>query len=678
MASAVTFLKFFGNRIFVSFATNSAQIRWASIYMILANLPTVSAGCLGLNDLSQAAGAILSQIGGQTLLLSTGSTLGGSQSFATDHYMAFGLLSVGVAGINGIHASSTILSNERECQIGMSDDEREDREGNSGRYASLIARLLRLFSTAIISIVVGIFTYPMVSLGWTVVLLLTIALIAYGETYAPLGVVIYNSDIFLWQRYREDGSTAREWRYTLTPSGSFIMHNDTLQSKVIFGRAIPSMNTDSFNFELERWSGTYLAASLSVVTWLWWLISLQLLAPWTWAPIVISTTGVSMLMLAEWCNSLDSGDYSYGYSLRARFARAKLQEHFCMYEASGVKDLMQAEEELWLMKMVSASLVVSQDLSAVKLKNRLVRSVDCPTVIGSKFAELYTLGSRVSATLQHEKDRLEVNGNTWPHLRVVEWAIAWNIELGKHAISCNMYQSELKGYHHTNLVPTSATLRACTAISHKSCDVVSRFRKEVTAVWHGQLWKFAALAQICTSSHPELARRAANCHPDNHVAAIKLWSEYLFDDQGWDPCIVLLNMIKCLSDKGAITYSAYNALTVGIDTYIGCRSEFSHEKAILWYGNKIVQLNRDIPTPLAAPPRFARKGSLLPIAESAIVAERKILPYLRISAPRLLNMHAAHALLDLPSNGENVWDENADGEWTNKNDHHSTEARRNE
>jgi hypothetical protein len=35
-----------------------------------------------------------------------------------------------------------------------------------------------------------------------------------------------------------------------------------------------------------------------------------------------------------------------------------------------------------------------------------------------------------------------------------------------------------KSYHHTILNPTIATLRAFTAISHKSCDVVSRIRKE--------------------------------------------------------------------------------------------------------------------------------------------------------------------------------------------------------
>jgi hypothetical protein len=639
--------------------------KWISLLIVLTTIPGVSAQYhLSMNELNQAAGAILSQISSQTLLLSIGTAFGGDQSFANDAKLAFGLLSIGVAGINGVHAASTAFASKSEHKTFMSDEECEDREGGLWRYGGLIARLLRLYATGIISIIVGNFTCPTVSFGWIVILLLTTFLIFFGEAYAPLGVVI--SDIGeiddYWCRGREDGSIAWEWRYTLTPSGSFIIHNNSLQSKVIFGRKTPSVFTDWFEFELEKWAGTYMAAALSVATWLWWLISLQLLAPWTWAPVVLITASVSMLMLAEQCNTLDSGDLSYGYSKRVRTARVKLQELSFMYGASGIRGLMNDEENLWMTKMVAASLVANNELSSAKVKNRFVRSGTIPTLIGTRFADLYTLGARLSATLQHEKNRLEVTGNTWPHLRIVEWAIAWNIELGSHAVSCNLYQSELQGYHQSKFTPTQHLLRACTAMSHRSCEVVNRFRKETAAVWHGQLWKFAALAQICTITHPELASQAASCNPDNHAEAVRLWSEYLFGDQGWDPCIVLLTMVQCLCLEGAITYGAFDSLSHGADDLIGCKSEVSHETVLLWYGNRMVQLNRDIPTPFAAPPRFAKDGALLPITESAITAEKRILSYLRASAPKLLSMHATHALLDFSSNEESVWDESTDAE----------------
>ena len=73
-------------------------------------------------------------------------------------------------------------------------------------------------------------------------------------------------------------------------------------------------------------------------------------------------------------------------------------------------------------------------------------------------------------------------------------------------------------------------------------------------------------------------------------------------------------------------------------------------------------MNRDTPAPFAAPPRFAKDGALLPITESAITAEKRILSYLRASAPKSLRMHATHALLDFSSNEESVWDESIDAE----------------
>ncbi|GAB5593470.1 hypothetical protein Unana1_08370 [Umbelopsis nana] len=203
--------------------------------------------------------------------------------------------------------------------------------------------------------------------------------------------------------------------------------------------------------------------------------------------------------------------------------------------------------------------------------------------------------------------------------------------------------------------PSDATLIACSAISHISCDAVRRFSKEATTVWRQQLWKFAALAQVCSATHPQLAHRAARCSPDDHQEAIKLWSEYLFGDQSWNHCVVLLAMIRCLCNEGAITYGTFNSKTIAPETLMGCKTSKGDATTIIWYGQKMVELNRNIPTPLAAPPRFAGEGRLLPITESAIMAERQILSYIRSSAPHLLGSHAAHALLDLPTYGNSVW-----------------------
>jgi hypothetical protein len=82
---------------------------------------------------------------------------------------------------------------------------------------------------------------------------------------------------------------------------------------------------------------------------------------------------------------------------------------------------------------------------------------------------------------------------------------------------------------------------------------------------------------------------------------------------------------------------------------MGFQCEFTYEKVIIWLGNKMMELNRDMPIPLAAPPRFASDGMFLPITENALMAETNIVSYLRAHAPHMLNVHAAHALLEVPN-----------------------------
>ncbi|KAI8582611.1 hypothetical protein K450DRAFT_196621 [Umbelopsis ramanniana AG] len=621
--------------------------------LILATLPGVLAECrMGIDEISQAAAAIINQIPGQTLLLSIGAAFGGNQDFANDSALSIGLLPIGVAGINGIHAASKIFSGDQEVLCNVTDNELENRPPGMREYAGLIARVLRLSSTAIVFMVIGMMTCRIVFLGWLGILLLTFAVVAIGECYAPLDIIVVGiADGAVYYRGREDGSYSDVWRYTLTPAGNIIIHNNSLQSEILNGRNEIAIDTDWYRFYLKRWAGTYLAAALSFGSWVWWLFSLQLLAPWSWAPTASIVTSVFALLLAEWCDSIDSKDISYGFSRKALSARRKIAELNGMFGAASVSNHMSREEKLWLTNLMVESLVTSGYLSSSRIKYRIPRRLGSNVYIGTKLSDVYDAAAKVTNVLQHEKDRLEVAGNSWPHLRVVEWAIGWTMELSNHAMNCSLYMSELKNYYQSGLHPNSTVLKACAAMSHDSCDTIRRFRKEAETVWKNQLWKLVALAQICTDTHPQLAARAAFCDPGNHGEALKLWSEYLFGHQDWDPCIVILNMFCKLYLNDAIGYSAYYTAMSPPEQLTGCQYNITFEKVIIWFGSKVVELNRSIPGPLAAPPRFASNSMFIPITEAALRAETKILSYLREHDPHMLNIHAAHALLEVPNYG---------------------------
>lgn len=492
-------------------------------------------------------------------------------------------------------------------------------------------------------------------------IVLTVAVVAIRECYAPLDIMVVdvaNADILY--RPREDGSYSNEWRYTLTPSGNIIIHNNSLQSEILNRRKDIVHDTDWYNFYLRRWTGSYLAAALSFGSWVWWLFSLQLLSPWTWAPTTSVVTSVFALLLAEWCDAMDSKDISYGISRRVSSARKKLAELDGMFLYAGIRRHMSREEKLKLTKLMVDSLVKSGDLSNSHIKYRMFRNQASYINIGSKLTDVYNAATKVSNMLQHERVRLEVAGNSWPHLRVVEWAVAWTLELSSHSVNCSLYLSELKNYYQSGLLPHSTVLIACAAMSHFSCDTIKRFRREATEVWKTQLWKLVALAQICTDTHPLLAARAARCDPGDHEQAIKLWSEYLFGHQDWDSDIVILNMFHKLHIHDAIGYSAYQIANEPPERLRGFQCDFTYEKVIIWLGNRMMELNRDMPIPLAAPPRFASEGMFLPITENALIAETNIASYLRAHAPNMLNVHAAHALLEVPNYSSGFKRENSD------------------
>jgi hypothetical protein len=338
-----------------------------------------------------------------------------------------------------------------------------------------------------------------------------------------------------------------------------------------------------------------------------------------------------------------------------------------MFGAAGVSRHMNSEEKLWLTNLMVESLVTSGYLSSSRIKHRIPRSLGTNINIGAKLSDIYDAAAKVTNVLQHEKDRLEVAGNSWPHLRVVEWAIGWTMELSNHALNCSLYMSELKNYNQSGLHPNSNVLKACAAMSHIACDTISRFRKEAAEVWKNQLWKLVALAQICTNTHPILAARASVCDPGNHEEALRLWSEYLFGHQDWDPCIVILNMFYKLYLNDAMGYSAYYTAIFPPDLLTGCQYELTYEKVVIWFGSKVVELNRSIPGPLAAPPRFASNSMLTPITETALRAESNILAYLRAHNPHMLNIHAAHALLDVPNYSSGLSREYADQKYLGSN-----------
>ncbi|KAH8547492.1 hypothetical protein BGW37DRAFT_470984, partial [Umbelopsis sp. PMI_123] len=241
--SKLVLSKILRNGLMIVSYVSAMHIPFQSSLLILASLPGVSAGCqIGIIEISQAAGAIVNQIPGQTLILSMGAAFGGNQSFASDFPLAIGLLPIGVAGINGIHEASKLFSNQEEFEIGVTANEIEDRPPGKREYAGLIARILRLYSTSVIFMVVGMMTCHIVFLGWFAILLLTTAIVAFGEAYAPLGVMITDvSNGALYSRWREDGTLASEWRYTLTPSGNIIIHSNSLQRNIITGRFGPAM-----------------------------------------------------------------------------------------------------------------------------------------------------------------------------------------------------------------------------------------------------------------------------------------------------------------------------------------------------------------------------------------------------------------------------------------------------
>jgi hypothetical protein len=74
----------------------------------------------------------------------------------------------------------------------------------------------------------------------------------------------------------------------------------------------------------------------------------------------------------------------------------------------------------------------------------------------------------------------------------------------------------------------------------------------------------------------------------------------------------------------------------------------------------MIEIDRDIPAPLAAPPRLASSSMLIPITETALKAETNTVSCLRAHTPHMLNRHATHALLEVPHYGTGFRREYAD------------------
>lgn len=140
---------------------------YGSAFLIMATLPGALAECrIGITDISQVSAAIINQIPGQTLILSIGAAFGGNQDFANDRALSIGLLPVGVAGINGVHAASKIFSEDQEISLGFTDNELEDRPSGMREYAGFVARIFRLSTASIVFMIIGMMTCRIVFLGW--------------------------------------------------------------------------------------------------------------------------------------------------------------------------------------------------------------------------------------------------------------------------------------------------------------------------------------------------------------------------------------------------------------------------------------------------------------------------------------------------------------------------------